>query len=409
MISLDSITVDRVSKKFRLYHRRPAGLKEQLLSSIRGERSVYEELWALRDVSLVVKAGEMVGLIGTNGSGKSTLLQVIAGIYTPDAGHVVVNGRLRALLELGTGFNHELSGRENVLLNGALMGFSRSEIRKRFDSIVSFAELDRFVDMPLKTYSSGMQMRLAFAIAVHLDPEILILDEVLAVGDDHFYRKCLRRVHAIREAGSSILLVSHGLTMVEQLCDRVYLLDEGRLVAEGTPTEVLSQYRAATAVSETEASSAAEGTGTATPKRWGTGEVRITRVAVCGPDGKPSSFILVGQPMTVRIEFEAAAAVHRPVFGIAIRTDDGALVTGPNTKMSGFATDAVRGGGAIEYRVAQLPLVPGSYLVECAVYDEKLLTAYDHWEQCAKFMVLEAGVGERFGVVVLDASWQLID
>ncbi len=404
MRSDHAVTVDRISKKFRIYQRRPIGFKDHLLSWIHGTHNEYEELWALSDVSLDVKPGEMVGLIGANGSGKSTLLQVIAGIYSPDKGRVVVNGRLRALLELGTGFNAELSGRENSIVNGALMGFSRREIRERLDAIVAFAELERFIDMPLKTYSSGMQIRLAFAIAVHLDPEILILDEVLAVGDDHFYRKCLRRVYSVREAGASILLVSHDLNTIEQLCDRVCLLDRGRLVADGAPVEVLSKYRAAIAESETkEPGELGEG------QRWGTGDVRLERVQVCGPDGKPASSFLSGQPVRVRIEFEAAAPVCRPRFGIAIRKDDGSLVAGPNTEISGYPIESVEGKGVIEYRVSDLPLVPGSYVVAAVVYDEKWLTAYDHWERCTKFMVLEEGTRERFGVVVLDGSWRLTE
>ncbi len=396
--STDAVTVHRLSKKFRFFHRRPSGLKEQAVSWVRGERLAYEELWALRDVSLVVKQGEMVGVVGANGSGKSTLLQVISGIYAPDGGHIAVNGRLRALLELGTGFNPELSGRENVFLNGAFMGFPQAEIRKRFESIVEFAELARFIDMPLKTYSSGMQTRLGFAVAVHLDPQVLILDEVFAVGDDHFYRKCLRRIVDIRNAGASILFVSHALMTVEQMCDRVYLLEEGRIAAEGSASDVLSHYRASLAAGESKPVNV---------KRWGSGDVKIARVTVCGGDGAPSMVFSTGQPLTIRVEYEAPSRVVRPVFGVGIRRADGALVAGPNTKMSGYSIDAVEGVGVIEYRARSLPLIPGSYEVTVSVYDVELITAYDHWEQCAGFVVVEKGTGERFGVVVLDASWEL--
>ncbi len=393
-----AITVHGVSKKFRLYHRGPQGLKERLLSWVGGGRRTYEEFWALRDVSLVVKPGEMVGLIGANGSGKSTLLQVVAGIYYPDEGQVEVNGRLRALLELGTGFNPELSGRDNIFLNGALMGLPRAKLRERLDAIVEFAEIDRFIDMPLKTYSSGMQMRLAFSVAVHLDPEILVLDEVLAVGDDHFFRKCLRRVNTIRQAGAAVLFVSHELLTVEQMCDRVYLVEDGRIVAEGTASDVLSRYRTSIAAGEAKHVDV---------KRWGTGDIKIKRVAVSGPRGQPTNTFHTGDPLGIRIEFEAPSRVDRPVFGVAINRDDGTLVTGPNTKMSELVIESVEGEGSIAYVAERLPLIPGSYLVTAAVYDENLIEAYDHWEHCASFMVLEGGTKERFGLVALEASWRL--
>ncbi|MBI1875534.1 MAG: ABC transporter ATP-binding protein [Acidobacteria bacterium] len=240
-----AVVVRDVSKRFRVYHRRPAGLKERLLAVVlRRQVEFYEELWAVRGVSLEVGAGETLGLIGPNGSGKSTLLQIIAGIYSPDRGAVRVRGRLRALLELGAGFNPELSGRENVLLNGQLLGFRKQEIKRRFNTIVDFAEIERFIDMPLKTYSSGMQMRLAFAIATHLDPEVLLLDEILAVGDDHFQRKCLKRIYEIRESGAAILFISHDLNTVERLCDRVGLLMKGSLVDVGEPADIVGRYQA---------------------------------------------------------------------------------------------------------------------------------------------------------------------
>lgn len=394
------VAVDGVSKKFRIYHRRPAGLKEQALGWVVGRRSRFEELWAVRDVSLAVHRGETLGVIGANGSGKSTLLQVIAGIYAPDRGAVSVRGRLRALLELGAGFNPDLSGRENVFLNGQLLGFRRAEIKRRFDAMVEFAEVERFIDMPLKTYSSGMQMRLAFAIASHLDPEVLLLDEVLAVGDDHFQRKCLRRVLEIRESGAAILFISHDLATVEKLCDRVCMLEKGTLVAEGPPADVVAEYRASLAGT----AATAETTGT----RWGSGDVKFTRVALQNPNGSQARFFLTGKGFVIRIEFRASDRVSRPVFGISVRSQDGTLITGPNTKMSRYPIDVVSGSGAIEYRIPRLPLLPGTYVVAVACYDEELVHAYDHWERCAEFLVLEGSTRERFGLVTVDAEWQLV-
>jgi ABC-type polysaccharide/polyol phosphate transport system ATPase subunit len=391
-----AVLVQDVGKRFIVQHSRPTGLKQRLLRTVAGEPMDHEEFWALRDVSLEVAPGEMVGLVGANGSGKSTLLQVIAGIYVPDAGSVTVNGRLRSLLELGSGFSPELTGRENVYLNASLLGFAQAEVRQRFDRIVAFAELERFIDMPLKTYSSGMQVRLGFAVAIHLDPEILLLDEVLAVGDDHFQRKCLHRIREIRDTGTSILFISHDLVTVEQLCTRVGLMADGQLVRTGPAASVISQYRASLAEGRHESSP--------TASRWGTGDATIERVELRLPSEHRKA-CRTGDPLAIRIEYTAHRRLPQPVFGIAIRADNGTLVSGPNTKMCGVEIDAIEGPGVLEYRIPKIGLLPGGFVVSAAIYDRELLVAYDHWESCADFIVLEDGIGERFGVVSLEGSW----
>ncbi len=397
MPSSPAVSLEHIGKTFTLRHRGPDGLKERALWWLRGRRIEREQLWAVRDVSFEVRPGEMLGLIGTNGSGKSTLLQIIAGIYLPDTGSVRVNGRLRALLELGTGFSPDLSGRENIFLNASLLGFKRADVRRRFDAIVAFAELERFIDMPLKTYSSGMQVRLGFATAIHLDPEILLLDEVLAVGDDRFQRKSLTRIREIRESGAAVVFISHDLVSVEQLCDRAGLIDEGRLVVEGKPADVVSQYRARLA---------GLGPLSRNGRRWGSGDVRIERVVATGPAATPG-IARTGEPLVIRVQFSATKRIERPVFGLAIRKHDGALVTGPNTRMCGYPIAGVEGPGTLDYHVPSLSLLPGTYRVAAAIYDEPLLNAFDHWEDCAELTVLEGGTGERFGVVTLNAEWRL--
>jgi ABC-type polysaccharide/polyol phosphate transport system ATPase subunit len=408
-----AVAVAGVGKRFRIHHRRPDSLKERVLSRLRGVRVDVEDVWVLRDVSLEVGAGEMVGLIGANGSGKSTLLQVIAGIYSADAGRVSVRGRLHALLELGAGFNPELTGRENLFLNGALLGFTRADIQRRFDDIVDFAELERFVDMPLKTYSSGMQMRLGFAAAISLAPDILLLDEILAVGDDHFHRKCLRRIREIRRQGAAIVFTSHDLLSVEQLCDRAYLLSQGRLIAGGEPADVVSRYRALLAdaeAAERERAAPAPAPGAAAPDaapvlRWGSGEIRLETVTLLSAAG-PARAFRTGDAMTIVMTAAARRRVERPVFGLALRRADGALASGPNTKMCGRDIEAIAGPCTVEYRIPKLPLLPGTYEIVASIYDYDLIAAYDHWEQCAEFVVLEDGIGERFGVVTLNAEWR---
>jgi len=389
-----------IGKRFRIRRYGPAGLKDHLLGWMGGRRVEYSDLWALSDISLQAWSGRTLGVVGANGSGKSTLLQIVAGIHAPDTGRVRVRGRLRALLELGAGFSQELSGRDNVFLNGALLGLARADIRSRFDAIVAFAEVDRFIDMPLKTYSSGMQLRLAFATAAHFDPEILLLDEVLAVGDDAFQRKCLTRVRAIRESGAAIVFVSHGLGTVERTSDHVIALDQGRIVDEGIPNDVVSRYRARQALGTL---------GTPGGERWGAGDVRLSRVVLTDAAGVAARQFETGRPMTVRFEYEARNPVARPVFGLAIRRDDGTLVTGPNTRMCGLDIARLEGAGTLEYRIPRLPLLPGVYLLAASVYDHDLVEAYDHWERCSEFVVGGSATGERFGVVSLEATWHLAD
>ena len=406
LAGMTAISVDHVGKTFRLHHLEPTSLRDRVRSRFTRSRLTDEAFWALRDVSFDVPYGEMFGLIGANGSGKSTLLQVVAGIHAPDMGSVAVSGRLRALLELGTGFNDELTGRQNVFLNASLHGFSRAEVQRRFDEIVGFAELERFIDMPLKTYSSGMQVRLGFSTVAHLDPEVLLLDEVLAVGDATFQRKCLQRIREIRRGGAAILFISHDLISVEQLCDRAGLLDHGTLTDIGTPTDIVSRYRASLAnLSREPGDRSSQSSGT----RWGSGEATIDRVSLIG-DGDAKHAFRTHEPLTIAVEFTTTQPLREPAFGLAIRTDDGTLVSGPNTKMGGFRIDTLDGRGRVEYRIPHLPLLPGGYVVSASIYDTDLVEAYDHWQDCADFVVLEDGTPERFGVIAmasLGAEWHL--
>ncbi len=260
-----AVVVDRVSKRFWLSHHRAASLKERVLG-VATRKATGEALWALADVSLRIEPGTTVGVIGPNGCGKSTLLQLVAGVLEPDGGSVTTSGRVTSLLELGAGFSPELTGRENIYLNASLHGVSRDEVHPRFDAIVAFAELERFIDMPVRTYSSGMYMRLGFAVAVHLDPEIVLVDEAFAVGDAHFQRKCLHTIRDFQRGGRTIVLVSHDLHLVEQLCSHVALLQQGRLVAAGAAADVIGRYH------ELDMGRGLPGLS----HRWGTGTVQIT-------------------------------------------------------------------------------------------------------------------------------------
>ncbi len=238
-----AVVVRDMSKRYRIYHRRSASIKQRLIDHVRGDRDAYEEFPALDGINLVVREGEVLGIVGANGSGKSTLLKILARVLEPEVGEVRIRGRVGAILELGAGFQPELSGRRNIYLYGSLLGLSRGEIDARLNDIISFAELERFIDNPVRHYSSGMTLRLAYAISAHADADVLLLDEVLAVGDESFQHKCIDHVQAMKANGHTILLVSHSLADIERLCDRAILLHRGRLVMDGEPSAIISAYR----------------------------------------------------------------------------------------------------------------------------------------------------------------------
>ncbi len=389
-----AVTIDRVSKRFTLAHR-SVSLKERALGSLRSGRDRHETLWALRNVSLDVARGSTFGLIGPNGCGKSTLLQVVAGILEPDEGRAAVEGRVTSLLELGAGFSPELTGRENIFLNASLHGVSRDTIAPRFDEIVAFAELERFIDMPVRTYSSGMYVRLGFSVAVHLDPEVVLVDEAFAVGDERFQRKCLHTIRDFQQRGLTIVIVSHDLLLIEQLCTHAALLNQGTLAAAGKPAEVIGAYHALNLGRD------AAGAG----QRWGTGQVEITRVELLKDQQPVSATVRTRDPLTVRLHYKCAEPVDRPVFGVAIHRDDGVHVSGPNTRTGGLEIDRVSGEGAVDYTIERLPLLPGRYYLSAAVYDHDLITPYDHRDRFAPLVVIEGGTLERFGVIEMPARW----
>ena len=395
MPTSDTISLERASKRFTISLRKVSGLKERLIGALHGLGESREQFWALRGVSLSVSAGETLGVIGPNGAGKSTLLQLIAGILVPDEGRVVVNGRVTSLLELGAGFSPDLTGRENIFLNASLHGVPRAVVSRKFDDIVAFAELERFIDSPVRNYSSGMYMRLGFAVAVHLDPEIVLVDEAFAVGDENFQRKCLRRLRDFQKRGVTIVLVSHDLHLVEQLCQRACLLEQGSVVSTGQPSEVIAEYHEL----------AGAGMGIPGARRWGTGEIEILGLEFLSARGESTSTARTRDAFTVRVRYRAKARVERPVFGLAFHGEHGAHLSGPNTKMSGFPIPSVAGEGTLDYRIEHLPFLPGRYIVSATAYDEDLITAYDHRDRFAAFTVLEGGTSERFGMMELPANW----
>jgi ABC-type polysaccharide/polyol phosphate transport system ATPase subunit len=395
-----AIEVVNISKIYRRYARKKqfATLKSALLKgSLIRDLQPDETFPALRGVSFTVPKGCTYGVIGRNGSGKSTLLKCVAGITKPNEGSVKVNGRISALIELGAGFHPEISGRENVFINGIMLGLSKREIQRRFDEIVEFAEMKDFIDAPVKTYSSGMYMRLGFAVAIHVDPEVLLIDEVLAVGDQGFTVKCLDKFAEFRRRNKSILLVTHSLDLVEKFCDRALWLDKGKTLAEGEPKRVVASYllhvgkdEEAQLAKEEAVRVAQVGDGTtgalassampsdvvdtpadmfqATEGRWGSREVEITDVAFHTGDGQAAHLFQSGDPIEVRLKTRAHQTLRDFVFGIGLFNADGICCYGTNTHIEELEPAEISGDGEIRFRIPNLDLVEGTYKIDVAVH-----------------------------------------
>ena len=392
-----AVIVDDVSKRFRLYTERNQSLKATILN--RG-RSRYDEFWALQGVSFEIEKGETFGLIGENGSGKSTMLKCLSKILQPDSGSITVNGRVSALLELGAGFHPELSGRENVYLNASILGMTKAEVDARFDDIVEFAGLERFIDTPVKNYSSGMYVRLGFAVAVQADPEVLLIDEVLAVGDEQFQRRCNERLSELRHSGATIVVVSHALGSVRNICDRVAWLEHGRLREVGRTSEVIDDYLDEVAVDRD--GPPVEGS------RWGSGEATIERIELIGADGVPVDRFQTGDDIRIRLHYRAQEEVPTPVFGIAIHTAEGLHVTGPNSREAGVSVDRISGTGTVDLVVDRCMLLPGTYDLSAALTDREALHTFDYRYRALRF---DVGLGDPHesygGVFSLGGRWAI--
>jgi len=392
-----AISVVDVSKKYRLYHERNQTLKAAIL---RRRRARYEEFWALRDVSFDIAPGTTFGLIGENGSGKSTLLKCMANILRPDKGSIGVTGKLSALLELGAGFHPELSGRENVFLNGAILGLSKKQITARFDEIIAFAGLEQFVDSPVKNYSSGMYLRLGFSVAINVNPDVLLIDEILAVGDAEFQHKCAEKFAELRESGKTIIIVSHALETIRNFCDEAALLDHGRVRSIGIASKVVDDYLEGVHIDRSRKD---EG------PRHGSGEIRIERVQLLDATGKRTTSTRTGEAVTLRLEFATTEPVERPVFGFGIGRIDGVGVTGPNMRDYDAIPEKLDGRGFVDYHIDWLPLLPGTYDVNVSVYDFNIARQYDGWVRALRFDVERGATGERLGVVSFNGRWEITE
>jgi lipopolysaccharide transport system ATP-binding protein len=407
-----AIELHGISKRFRFHGRPSTTVKSAVLELVRGRRHHADERFAaLRDIDLTVDAGRTLGIIGANGSGKSTLLKLVAGIYRPDSGTLRVHGRVAPLIELGAGFHPELTGRENVIINGIILGLSQREVRRRLDAIVEFAGVREFIDAPARTYSSGMYTRLGFAVAVHLDPDVLLIDEVLATGDEAFARKCADRFAEFRRVGKTMLLVAHDAAAVERWCDEAVWLDQGVIRAAGAPHKVIDLYRQAMSEQESDTLARWYDPRVAAPTvgeardRWGTGEIEIERVRLDDIYGTERYVYTPGEPVTVRFAYRVHRPVERPVFGFAVVRNDGLWIYGTDTTLAEIPVPDLGATGEVEVTIASLGLVAGRYFVDVAVHAEDG-TPYDYHSRRYPFSVRD-DVSER-GVTKLQHRWRIV-
>ena len=408
MMQSSPIVVENLGKRFRRFQaNRPTTLVETIARGFRGLRAA-DYFWALQDVSFSVSSGQMLGVIGHNGAGKSTLLRLLGSVGQADKGDVRVNGRIGALLDLGTGFHPELTGRENVYIAGIIGGLTRDEVRQRFDEIVAFAELEAFIDSPLRTYSTGMQMRLAFAVAVHIEPEILLIDEVLAVGDIAFQQKCLARIAQFKQSGCTIVLVSHDVGTVQALCDQVLWLRHGAVAAFG-PADLVVEHYVAEMSAETRRltptnDSNGEGRLRLQENRFGSQEMQITAVSLHNAAGKTVAQLPTGQPLTVEICYEAPQPVPEPIVGVTLSRPDGFVVYDTSTEAAEIVLPQLAGKGRVCLHLARLDLMPGDYFVDVGIYKQQWAYAYDyHWHTYP--LEILGGQGEK-GILNPPHTWE---
>jgi ABC-type polysaccharide/polyol phosphate transport system ATPase subunit len=391
-----AILVDDVSRRFRVYPKRHVTLKEAI---VRRRDLRATDVWALRGVSARVEPGEAVGLIGRNGSGKTTLLRLIAGIFGPTSGTVSVGGNVGALLGIGAGFHPDFTGRENVYLNGAILGMGRKHVRERMDEIVSFSELDRFIDLPVRTYSAGMFMRLGFAVATHLNADVLLLDEVFTVGDEAFQRKCFGKIFEFKSRGGTIVFVSHAASAVESLCERAILLRAGRVEYDGETRDAISAYHRQLAEDEDPEERSAG------LQEWGTGEARVASVRLEDVDGAERRQYLSGEPMIVRMEIHAREQMAQARLSLDLRESNGPLVGSAVVDVAELGWDREPGSRDVLYELPRVPLAEGRFQVAVALTDPESGRVLHHLERAAEFLVVPED--DARGTVRLDGSWRL--
>ncbi|MFM8994007.1 MAG: ABC transporter ATP-binding protein [Actinomycetota bacterium] len=390
------IHVEGLWKNFRMYHERNRYIKAALL---RGRRARYEEFWALRDVSVDIQDGATIGFIGANGSGKSTFLKCLTGIYKPDRGLVTVNGTIAALLELGAGFSPELTGRENIFLNGSILGMSRNDIKNKMDAIVDFAGIGEFIDSPVKNYSSGMTVRLGFSIAAHVEPRILLIDEVLSVGDQNFQRRSSEKIEEFRREGRTIVVVSHSLGVVEQLCSETVWLEKGAIRMRGASAEVIAAY---TGGSYQTHSKDIDGLH----EQWGTGDATLTSLTITDTSGSPVSVVETGMGLRLILQMNAHTRVEAPIIRVSIDTLQGQHVWSTSSQHGQARLRMLDGPATAVIDIPSLPLLDGQYAISAAILDTTGTTELDHHRNWKTIDVHHRGIHDG-GLLHIPAGWSM--
>lgn len=403
-----AIKVTGVSKTFRIPHEKVTSVRGAVTSLFKS--GGYEEFKALDDVSFEVKKGEFFGIIGRNGSGKSTLLKVLAGIYQADQGKVEIDGMISPFLELGIGFNPELSGRDNVYLNATVLGMTKKQIDKKFDSIVAFSELERFIDQKLKNYSSGMQVRLAFSVSIHANRDILLMDEVLAVGDSNFQSKCLEEFNKYRNMGRTVIIVTHDIAVVQRYCDRAMLLRNGKIVKVGKAQYVASEYIYEN-MSDEERRMAGEkkeknvNKGNESVESQSNKIVEITKVEFLDKDGKVKNIFETGDDIVARIHYNAKKKIEKPVFGTAIYTQDGIHISGPNTKTSKFIIDFIESDGFLDFVMLKNQFFTGSFKFTVSIFNWECVIPFDFRDKAYGFKIISQEENQN-GLITMETLWK---
>lgn len=406
-----AISVSNITKSFKVYYDKGVSLKDKLLFRGRGR---YEKHQVLKGVSFDVKKGEAIGLIGQNGCGKSTTLKMLTQIMYPDSGTITMKGRVSALIELGAGFHPDMSGRENIYTNAAIFGLTRKEVDACVDEIIEFSELGEYIDNPVRTYSSGMYMRLAFSVAINVNADILLVDEILAVGDAAFQAKCFNKLREIKAAGTTIVIVSHSLGQIEQLCERSYWIDKGVVRLSGIPREVHAEYlafmgdkaaRIQAAEDAEKGKTEAPGTQTETKddKRWGSGEVLMEKVEMLDEKGNQQTSFHPGDAATVRIHYRAQKPVDDVVVGLAVYRSDQTYLFGTNTMIDHIGRSELSGEGTMEICLEDLALVAGKYSLDLAFHKPDGFS-YDFWRESCLFQITSDK--EEAGLVSLKHKWK---
>ena len=391
-----SIVAENVSRRFRVYPQRHVTLKEAI---VRRRHLRPVEVWALSDVSFRIEPGESVGFMGRNGSGKTTLLRLLAGVFRPTSGKLAVAGQVGSLLELGAGFHHDFTGRDNIYLSASIYGLRKQEVDRRFDEIVEFSELESFIDLPVRTYSAGMYMRLGFSIAVNIDADILLLDEVFAVGDEAFQRKCVDRILEFKRQGKTIAFVSHSGAALERMCDRAVLLRQGLVEYEGETGEAIRRYQELLADEEDPAERAAG------LQEWGTGEAQVTDVRLESAAGEVQEDFMPGDHVALRLKVHSRKAIDQPRLAIELRDVSGALLSRAERDLGELGWEREGRDAEVRFDIPRLPLVEGRFQFNVSLTDGVRGRRYHSVEKAAEFSVIPQG--EAHGFVLFEGDWSL--